>query len=306
MVQETTRAQLRGRNVLLTGASGGLGRALALQLAECPVANLVLSARHADDLENVAAACRAVAASSQSSNDNDNDNTFVVHCITGDLANPESVNNLAQQALQVCGGTVHVLMNNGGVSSRSRFIDTRWEVDQKCMQINFLAGAALAKAVVPGMIQQQQQQQKNGRRMILWISSVQGLLAIPNRSSYAASKFAVQGYCEAIRAELAPSGISVHTVSPGYIRTNLSRSALTGDGSTYGVLDATTEQGADPDVLAAAILDRVVSRGETDFTIAAGLSATIGRWIRFLFPSLWQYLMVKRYEKSLLGKEKEE
>ena len=74
----------------------------------------------------------------------------------------------------------------------------------------------------------------------------------------------------------------------------------------YGVLDATTEQGADPDVLAASILDRVVSRGETDFTIAAGLSATIGRWIRFLFPSLWQYLMVQRYEKSLLGKEKEE
>ena len=288
MVQEKTQTGLRGQNVLLTGASGGLGRALALQLAECHVANLVLSARKQVDLEKVAAECRRRC------------DDLVVHCITGDLADPKSVEALAQQALQACGGTVHVLINNGGVSSRSRFIDTRWDVDQRCMQINFLAGAALAKAVVPGMIQH-----NNGGR-ILWISSVQGKLAIPNRSSYAASKFAVQGYCESIRAELATSGITVHTVSPGYIRTNLSRSALTGDGSTYGVIDPTTEQGADPDELAASILDRVVVRGDNDFTIAAGLSATIGMWIRFLFPSLFQYMMVKRYEKSLSAKEKEE
>ena len=287
MVQERTKAGLCGTSVLLTGATGGLGRAFALQLASVGrVAHLVLSARREADLQKLATDCRALSPD------------LVVHCIAGDLADPASVNALAQKALQSCGGKIDVLINNGGVSSRSRFIDTSWEVDQQCMQINFLSGAALAKAVVPGMIKE-----KRGR--IIWISSVQGLLAIPNRSSYAASKFAVQGYCESLRAELATSGITVHTVSPGYIRTNLSRSALTGDGTTYGVMDPTTEQGADPDELAAAILDRVVIKGENDFTIAAGLSTTIAVWMRFLFPSLLQYLLVKRYEKSV-AKEKDD
>ena len=70
-------------------------------------------------------------------------------------------------------------------------------------------------------------------------------------------------------------------------------------------MDPTTEQGADPDELAAAILDRVVIKGENDFTIAAGLSTTIAVWMRFLFPSLLQYLLVKRYEKSV-AKEKDD
>ena len=70
------------------------------------------------------------------------------------------------------------------------------------------------------------------------------VVAIPNRTSYAASKFAVQGYCESLRAELASAGVSVHIVSPGYIKTNLSRSAITGDGEKYNKSDASTENGA--------------------------------------------------------------
>ena len=201
---------------------------------------------------------------------------------------------------------IDVLINNGGVSSRSRFVDTSWQVDQRLMQINFLAGAALAKAVVPGMLQQGGDGEGgagDGGR-IIWISSVQGLMGIPNRTSYAASKFAVQGYCEALRAELATSGVTVHTVSPGYIRTNLSQSALTGDGTTHGVLDETTAQGADPDQVAAAVLDRVVA-GENDFTIAAGFTAKLAIWMRLLCPGILQNMLVKRYEKSL-AKEKED
>lgn len=120
----------------------------------------------------------------------------------------------------------------------------------------------------------------------------------------AASKFAVQGYCESMRAELASSGISVHCVSPGYIRTNLSKSALTGDGAKYGVMDATTEAGADPQDVAASVLDRVV-KGENDFTIAAGFSAVAAIWMRLLCPRILQSLLVKRYEKSV-QKEKED
>jgi len=114
----------------------------------------------------------------------------------------------------------------------------------------------------------------------------------------------VQGYCESLRAELASSGISVHCVSPGYIRTNLSKSALTGDGTKHGVMDETTAAGADPDQVAAAVLDRVAA-GQNDFTIAAGFSAVAAIWMRLLCPRLLQNSLVKRYEKSL-QKEKED
>ena len=159
------------------------------------------------------------------------------------------------------------------------------------MQINFFAGAAFAKALVPGMISK-----KQGR--VIWISSVQGLVGIPNRSSYAASKFAVQGYTESIRGELFSSGVTVHTVSPGYIRTNLSNSAITGNGTAYGQTDATTAAGEEPATVAVQLLDRIVSGGEEDFTIAATFSAVAAVYLRTLCPGLLRSLLVKRFEKS--------
>lgn len=219
-----TQNAFRGKNVLLTGASGGLGYAFALQLAHCGVKTLVLSARSEASIQNVASACKEISSATD------------VHCLVCDLSNPDSVALLGKEASKLCNDVVDVLINNGGVSSRSRFLDTKPEVDATVMQINFLSGASLAKAVVPGMV---------GRNSgaILWISSVQGLFGLPERTSYAASKFAVQGYCEGLRCELASSGVDVHVASPGYIRTNLSRSAITGDGTPHGKLDSTTANG---------------------------------------------------------------
>jgi dehydrogenase/reductase SDR family protein 7B len=158
------------------------------------------------------------------------------------------------------------------------------------MQINFFAGASLAKAVVPNMV-------TNGSGKIIWISSVQGLVGIPSRTSYAASKFAVQGYCESLRAELASSGIAVHVVSPGYIRTNLSKSALAGDGTAHGKMDETTAKGKPPKEVAVSLLNGV-AKGKGDIVVAATLSAKVAIWLRFLFPKLLQKILVKRFEKS--------
>lgn len=128
------------------------------------------------------------------------------------------------------------------------------------------------------------------------------LVAIPNRSSYAASKYAVQGYTESIRAELASDGVSVHTVSPGYIRTSLSTNAITGDGSSYGKMDPSTASGADPMDVAIEILDRV-AKEEVDFTIAASFTALVAIYLRLLLPGVLRAMLVKRYEKSLKEKE---
>lgn len=125
-------------------------------------------------------------------------------------------------------------------------------------------------------------------------------VGIPNRTSYASSKFAVQGYCEALRSELADSGISVHVASPGYIRTNLSKSAITGDGGSYNKVDAATAAGADPNDVAIDILDKVAI-GQADFVTAATISAKAAIWLKFFAPSVLRKQLVKRYRKSLLS-----
>jgi len=127
------------------------------------------------------------------------------------------------------------------------------------------------------------------------------IVAIPNRTSYAASKFAVQGYCESLRAELASGGVLVHIVSPGYIKTNLSRSAVTGDGGKYNKSDASTENGATPEYVSKVIIDSVI-KGKADIIVKPGLSASAALWVRFFIPGLFQKLMVSRYEKSLQEK----
>lgn len=280
-VRASAAADFNTKSVFLTGATGGLGKALALQLSECGVRSLILSGRSELALEGLAKECRQV-----SSNP-----IFELHTVVCDLSDPEQVKMAAARVLDLAQPTgIEVLINNGGVSSRSRFVDTLPDVDRKVMQINFLAGAYFAKAVTPAMIQ-------NGSGQIIWISSVQGLVGIPNRSSYAASKFAVQGYCESIRAELASSGVSVHTISPGYIRTNLSKSAITGDGGNHGKMDETTAAGADPYDVAVQVLESC-SANQAELVVAAGTSAKAAIWMRLLCPRMLQRLLVKRYEKS--------
>jgi len=279
LCSEDAKKCFEGKNVLLSGASSGLGRALAVQLAHCGAKKIVISGRDEKSLQLVASECRNISKMK----------TQVVVSIC-DLVDSKAVKILGQKALSECPDGIDVLINNGGISSRSRFLDTSIEVDELLMKVNFLSGASLAKAVTPGMVQ-------NGSGKIIWIGSVQGLVGIPHRTSYAASKFAVQGYCEALRAELTTSGISVHIASPGYIRTNLSRSAISGDGTLYNKMDETTAMGADPNDVAVDILNGV-ARGKTDLILAASFSAKAAIWLKLFAPTFLQRILVSRYEKT--------
>ena len=295
------KKDFHNKNILITGASGGLGRCLAHQLVKCSASTLILSARNIEKLEAVAEECRNITSLYAPPE------TTKVEVVQCDLTDASSVDHLGQRALELCSkrssGAVDVLINNGGISSRSDFVDTAIEVDEMLMQVNFLSGARLAKRVVPSMMEGGLGNNGKGG-CIIWISSVQGLLGIPSRTSYAASKFAVQGYCEALRAELAGSDISVHVISPGYIRTDLSKSAMTGDGRLYGKMDDTTANGADPEEVAVAVLDGVAKRrsgskgGSSDFVVAAGLSAKIAIWLRLLAPGFLEKKLQNRYDKS--------
>lgn len=245
-------------------------------------------------LREVQKECIQIAKANSNIDSSADASSMKVEIVACDLEDKTSVNKLASQSLQLAqqssSGTIDVLINNGGISSRSSFLETKLDVDEKLMQVNFFSGAVLAKRLVPGMVEK-------GGGMVIWISSVQGKLGTPYRTSYAASKFAIQGYCEALRSELASSNVSVHVVSPGYIRTNLSLSAVMGDGKAYNKMDETTANGTDPDEVAPIILNSTTA-GKTDFVVAATLSSKVALWLKFLAPSFLENILVKRFEKQ--------
>ena len=172
-----TKESLRGKNIILTGASSGLGKSLAFQLAKCDIKVLVLSGRNVEQLESVKTKCEDIMGS---------DSNSCVEIATCDLSDEASVEKFSNEAMEICKENVDVLLLCGGISSRSSFLETKYDVDKMLMQVNFLSGSAIAKCVVPSMVQK-----RSGN--IIWVSSIQGLLGTPFRTSYAASKFAVQG-----------------------------------------------------------------------------------------------------------------
>lgn len=121
---DMTRESLQGKNVILTGASSGLGKSLALQLARCNVKTLVLSGRNLEQLESVKSKCEEMIANDSS----------CIEIATCDLSDEASVNNFSNKAMEICNETADVLILCGGISSRSSFLETKHDVDKMLMQ----------------------------------------------------------------------------------------------------------------------------------------------------------------------------
>lgn len=202
------------KTVWITGASSGIGEALALQYAK-DHARLVLSARREDELQRVAERCHDAGLAK--------DDVLVLPLdVTDWAALPGKV-----QAVLDTFGQIDLLVNNAGVSQRSLCKDTDMTVYQKLMDVDVMGQIALTKAVLPHMLER-------GAGHLAVTSSVAGKVGVPMRTGYCAAKHAVMGFFDALRAEVEGQGISVSTITPGFIRTDISRNALAGDGSAYG------------------------------------------------------------------------
>jgi dehydrogenase/reductase SDR family protein 7B len=224
--------RFRDQVVWVTGASSGIGEALAVAFSR-EGAQLVLSARRAEELERVRASCERPER----------------HTVLPlDLMDDEAIARAAERA-----GRVDVLVHSGGVSQRSLAMQTDLAVERSIMDLNFFGTVALTKAILPSMIAR-----KSGH--IVPVSSVVGYVGTPLRSAYAASKHALHGYFDSLRAELSKDGIKITIVCPGYIRTNVSRNALTGDGSAFGSMDPTHEHATTPEECARRVVDGVAKR----------------------------------------------
>eukprot|EP00605_Chrysophyceae_sp_TOSAG23-4_P001244 GSChrysophyteH1.ASY1.ANO1.1355.1 assembled CDS len=258
------------KTVLITGASGGLGKALALELAQLsqrigePI-HLVLSARNEVSLNEVQQACLETS--------HPGSKIMIVPVDLSTLHNSAALTiqytDKIKKALHSNGLPVVVdcLVNNAGVSSRGCALETDSKVLESIMNINFFGCAALTKSVLRELMLTSDSRGAHEQRSIGVISSVQGRLGIAERTSYAASKHALQGWFDGLRCELVDKNISVTVVSPGYIATNLSVNAVTATGAAYGRTDPTTAAGYDPHYAARKVL-RAISQTKVDFILA--------------------------------------
>lgn len=264
---------LEDKVVLITGASSGLGESLAhkFYLAGSKV---ILAARRKEELERVKKDLLNLKV----------EKSHEPAILILDLSELKDIPKIAKEALDIF-GRIDILINNGGISYRGEIISTSVDVDLKILVVNYLGHVTLTKALLPSLIRQ-------GNGHIIAVSSIQGKIAIPFRSAYSASKHAVQAFFDVLRAELAETNIHVCIVSPGYIKTNLSLNALTDTGSTYGVMDKTTNTGMDPEIVAEAIVNAVLSRKNE--LILSSLLPQLALLIRIIWPSLYFYLMQKR------------
>lgn len=233
----------------ITGASSGIGEALAVQLAG-KGARLVLSARSEAQLRQVASNCRSAGAGE--------DDVLVLPLDITDYA----AMGPAVEAVQGTFGRVDLLINNAGVSQRSFCIDTDMDVYRQLLEVDVLGQIALTKAVLPAMLSQ-------GAGHIAATASVAGKVGAPQRTGYCAAKHAVMGFFDALRTEVAAGGIRVTTIVPGFIRTNVSRNALGPDGTPTGEMDADIEGGMDVDACASRIIAGFEA-GEPEIAVGEG------------------------------------
>lgn len=232
------------KTVWITGASSGIGEALAFEYYSNGW-SLVLSSRREAELVRLAerlsggAACAECECGDTATTSCDNKNHTAgsdrILVLPLDLCNSSYFAELAQRVVSKF-GKIDLLILNGGISQRSLVRETPLEIDRKIMEVDYFGSVALCKAALPYMLKE-----KQGH--IVAVSSIVGIFGFPQRSAYSAAKHALHGFFETLRAEESQNGISVTVVCPGRILTNISLHALKADGSEHAVMDHAQKNG---------------------------------------------------------------
>ena len=250
----------------ITGASSGIGEALAKNLVHNGY-RVILSARRKDELERVKSECP---------------NPEAVRILVLDLAENSNFESKVEEAITFY-GQIDLMVHNGGISQRSLIKDTRLEVDRQLMEVNFFGTVALTKAILPHFIQR-----KSGHFVV--ITSLVGKFASPFRSSYAASKHALHGFFDTLRAEHFRDNIAVTMVCPGFIKTQVSLNALTEDGSPLGSMDEAQANGMSPETFAKKLFKAIHKKKEE---VYIGGKETLAVYLKRFLPGVFSKIIQK-------------
>ncbi len=253
------------KTIWITGASSGLGEALAYALSKGG-ANLILSARRLAELERVAEYCQ---------------HPEKVKCLPLDMTDLPSLASKAQEAIAAF-GEIDMVFQNAGISSRSLCLDTPTDVHRQVMEINYFSVIHLTRIILPHFIER-----KSGH--VIVTSSVMGKIGTPMRSAYAGSKHALHGYFDCLRAELKAKpeseNIAVSVLTPGYIQTNISMYAVQADGTPLGHVSQNIAGGLPADEAALQVLKAVALKKNEPY-IGRLSGERLALWIMRFAPGL--------------------
>jgi len=257
----------RGRTALVTGASSGIGRLLALRLAQ-EGARVALVARRKDELEAVAAEIRARSGEA-----------LVLPC---DVADSSQVAATASLALERF-GAIDILVNNAGYGGQRTFLEWDLEDMERIMRVNYFGALYFTKALLPQMVERK-------RGWLVFISSVTGRIASPEKTAYAATKFAMTGFAEALSLEVEDAGVHLLTVYPGAVHTPFFNAQMLAD-----MPDKTRRSMVQPEGLVDAIF-QALAKGKRELTYPGGLAA--GYVVRALAPGFLRQQVMRVTRKG--------
>lgn len=259
-------SRIDGKVVWITGASSGIGEALTytLEKRQC---KLIISSRKIAELKRVKANCQ---------------NQANIKIVALDLADFEAMNIPAKAAIEAF-GKIDILINNAGLSQRSKILNTNIAVYKKLIDINYLGTVALTKALLPHFIQN-----KSGQ--FVTVSSLMGKFGGPHRSGYCGAKHALHGFFDVLRMEHERDGINVTMICPGYVQTNVDKNALTADGTPQKKHDVENQNGLEVNVFVRKMI-RAIEKKKYE-AYMGGFEVT-GIYLKRFFPKLLHRIVLK-------------
>lgn len=264
--------KLNDKTVIITGASSGIGKALAIEFAKRG-ANLVLGARQYVTLCEIA----------QSLELQYKMKAIAVQC---DVVSETDCEYLIKQAVLTF-GKIDVLVNNAGISMRALFKDTDVQVLKSLMDVNFWGMVYCTKYAMPELLKT--------KGTVVGVSSIAGYKGLPGRIGYSASKFAMNGFLDALRVENLKTGVHVLTACPGFTASNIRNTALNKDGIEQGESTLHEEKMMTPEQVAVVIADGVESRSRTLIMTGQGkLTVLLSKF----FPALLDKLVYNIFAKE--------
>ena len=255
--------------VVVTGGTDGIGKALVQTLLEMG-AKVATCGRNHDKLYHLQSEYPS----------------YPLHPIVADVSNENDCRHFIESTIKIFGG-IDVLINNAGISMRALLKDSSVEVIKKVMEVNFFGALYCTKFALSSLIER--------KGTIVGVSSIAGYRGLPGRSGYSASKFALQGWLESIRTELAGDGVHVMWVCPGFTASNIRQAALTRDGSEQGESPMDEEKMMPAEEVAKHILKAIKNKKRTLVLTFTG-KQTI--FMNKFFPGLADKLVRKFYFKE--------
>ena len=262
---------MKNKVVIVTGASSGIGKACADKLGK-EGAKVVIAARNLEKLNEVATSLQSK-----------NIDVLVVQC---DVSVKEDCQKLIDETIQKY-GAIDILINNAGISMRALFNDTDLSVIERVMNINFWGAVYCTKYALPHLLK--------SKGSVVGVSSIAGYLGLPARTGYSASKYAMQGFLDALRTENLKTGLHVLVACPSFTESNIRKTALSSDGSAQGESPRKEEKMMTSEEVAQHIYKGIIKRKRTLVLTTEGkLAVFLGK----LFPKFIEKQVFNKMEKE--------